>query len=309
MAHFDKRSNLYLFFIEKCIRHLAPGGELIFITPRDFLKATSSIQLNEFIYQNGTITDFIDLGDKKVFEGFAPNCVIWRFEKDNFLRKTNAHKNFILSNGQLLFADNHYPIKFSDIFFVKVGAVSGADIIFSNEKYGNTDFVCSYTAKTGETKRMIYNEKIKYLRRYKKTLISRKINKFDEYNWWKWGRDFFHSNLKRIYVNNKTRNKNPFFLHPSHFYDGSVLAVFPKNQGADMQKIRDDLNKVDWKELGFVCDGRFIFNQKSLQNCLLPGNFKNYIENHSAKLYDYASRENQKDKESITKRRYSFSEV
>jgi tRNA1(Val) A37 N6-methylase TrmN6 len=39
---FDERSNLYLFFIEKCVRHLAPGGELIFITPRDFLKATSA---------------------------------------------------------------------------------------------------------------------------------------------------------------------------------------------------------------------------------------------------------------------------
>ncbi|MCK6391376.1 MAG: Eco57I restriction-modification methylase domain-containing protein, partial [Azonexus sp.] len=25
---FDKRSNLFLFFIEKCIRHLTPGGEL-----------------------------------------------------------------------------------------------------------------------------------------------------------------------------------------------------------------------------------------------------------------------------------------
>ena len=30
----DGRSNLYLFFIEKCLRHLEPGGELIFITPR-----------------------------------------------------------------------------------------------------------------------------------------------------------------------------------------------------------------------------------------------------------------------------------
>ena len=32
---FDKRSNLYMFFIEKSIMHLNNGGELIFITPRD----------------------------------------------------------------------------------------------------------------------------------------------------------------------------------------------------------------------------------------------------------------------------------
>ena len=27
---------------------------------------------------------------------------------------------------------------------------------------------------------------------------------------------------------------------------------------------------MDWEELGFVCDGRFLFNQRALQNCLLP---------------------------------------
>jgi len=73
---FDERSNLYLFFIEKCINHLNDKGELIFITPRDFLKATSSIKLNKFIFDNGTVTDLIDLGDKKIFDGFSPNCII-----------------------------------------------------------------------------------------------------------------------------------------------------------------------------------------------------------------------------------------
>ena len=42
MNLFDRRSNLYLFFIEKCIKHLKDNGELIFIVPRDFLKSTSS---------------------------------------------------------------------------------------------------------------------------------------------------------------------------------------------------------------------------------------------------------------------------
>ena len=68
---FDERSNLYLFFIEKCIRHLKDKGELIFITPRDFLKATSSIKLNEFIYKKGTVTNIIDLGDKRIFKGLT----------------------------------------------------------------------------------------------------------------------------------------------------------------------------------------------------------------------------------------------
>jgi len=286
---FDGRTNLYLFFIEKAIKHLKPHGELIFINPRDFLKATSSIKLNEFIYKNGTITDLIDLGDNKIFKDFTPNCIIWRFEKDNFSRKTNIHKEFILSNGQLLFTNNPYPVKFKDIFFVKVGGVSGADRIFTNNEYGNADFVCSYTAKTGKTKKMIYNIKIPYLKRFKKELINRKINKFDKTNWWKWGRDLYKSNLKRIYVNSKTRNKNPFFLHKSNYYDGSILAIFPLGQKLGLNNLCDDLNKVNWVELGFVCDGRYIFGQKNLENCILPQGFFKYSEKirRQKKLFNY----------------------
>ena len=274
---FDKRSNLYLFFIYKSILHLNPHGELIFITPRDFLKSTSAIKLNEFIYKNGTITDLIDLGDEKVFKNFTPNVIIWRFEKDNFSRKTTTYKQFTYSNGQLLFTDNSYPVKFSSLFYVKVGGVSGNDKIFENKEYGNADFVCSYTAKTGKTKRMIYNIKIPYLEQFKEQLLNRKIRKFTEKDWWKWGRDFYHSNDERIYVNCKTRNKNPFFLHPSKYYDGSVLAIFPKNKNLDVRELCDELNKVNWYELGFVCDGRYIFSQKSLENAVLPDTFLKYV--------------------------------
>ncbi|MGM9746791.1 MAG: Eco57I restriction-modification methylase domain-containing protein [Paludibacteraceae bacterium] len=274
---FDERSNLYLFFIEKCIKHLNDGGELIFITPRDFLKATSSIRLNAFIYQNGTITDLIDLGDQKIFKGATPNCIIFRFEKGNFLRKCNVTKQFLYNNGQLMFTNNLYPIRFRDIFFVKVGAVSGADKIFTSEQYGNADFVCSYTQKTGKTKKMIYKMQNAYLLQYRQELLQRKIRKFDITNWWQWGRDHFVSDAKRIYVNAKTRNKKPFFIHKCNNYDGSILAIFPHNQHCDLQKLCDMLNEVNWEELGFVCDGRYLFSQKSLENSCLPKSFQIFL--------------------------------
>jgi adenine-specific DNA-methyltransferase len=273
---FDERSNLYLFFIEKCIKHLNDGGELIFITPRDFLKATSSIKLNKYIFDNGTITNLIDLGDQRIFKGFNPNCVIFRFEKGNFSRVTNISKEFVFCNGQLLFTDNTYPLNFTDIFFVKVGAVSGCDRIFANEEYGDTDFVCSSTCKTGKTKRMIfkYND---YLLQFKDELINRKIKKFDETNWWNWGRLHYISDMKRIYVNTKTRNSKPFFINDCNNYDGSVLAIFPKKQDANIEEMCKLLNNVNWYELGFVCDGRYLFSQKSLENTPLPMTFKKFI--------------------------------
>ncbi len=282
---FDERSNLYLFFIEKCIKHLNNGGELIFITPRDFLKATSSMKLNKYIFDNGTITDLIDLGDQRIFNGFNPNCVIFRFEKGNFTRTTNVSKEFIYCNGQLLFTNNVYPLKFDNIFFVKVGAVSGCDRIFTNEQYGDTDFVCSSTCKTGKTKRMIFNYN-EYLLQFKDKLINRKIRKFDETNWWTWGRLHYISNKKRIYVNTKTRNPNPFFINNCNNYDGSILAIFPKNQDSNIEEMCYLLNNVDWYELGFVCDGRYLFSQKSLENTPLPITFRKFISQNSL-LFEY----------------------
>jgi adenine-specific DNA-methyltransferase len=284
MAHFDERTNLYLFFIEKCLHHLNPNGELIFITPRDFLKATASLKLNTMLYKHGTITDLIDLGDKKVFDGFSPNCVIWRFEKDNFSRRTNVSKIFTCTNGQLLFTDTDYSTRFSDVFFVKVGAVSGADDIFTSDKFGNTDFVCSTTYKTGTTRRMIFNQKHSSLKPFKERLLARQIKAFDEANWWTWGRQHYISREKRIYVNCKTRNKEPFFLHPACDYDGSVLAIFPKNQHLDIDMLCTELNRVNWDELGFICDGRFLFSQKSLEQTVLPESFDVFISQPQLQL-------------------------
>lgn len=278
---FDSRSNLYLFFIYKCVLHLNDGGELILITPRDFLKSTASVRLNEFLFSQGSITDFIDLGDKKIFDKAQPNCAIWRFEKGDFSRNTNCFRQFSCINGQLLFTKNAYTIPFSSLFFVKVGAVSGADSLFVNEEYGNMDFVYSQTAKSGKTRKMvygIYGRDLAFLQKHKGALLKRKIKKFSESNWWEWGRDYYKSDLPRIYVNAKTRNKKPFFLHSCKAYDGSVLAIFPKFRvdSKELENLCTRLNELDWQELGFVCNGRYLFSQRSLESCMLDSVFREF---------------------------------
>lgn len=278
----DGHANLYLHFIEKCIRHLAPGGELILITPRDFLKATGAGRLNTWLCDQGTITDFEDLGDAKIFAGAAPNCAIWRFEKGNASHRLHDGRRMALSGGQLMFTRGIYSLPLASVFAVKVGAVSGADDIFSNEEFANTDFVCSKTAQSGVTRRMIYLDRegpLPWLEQFKERLLARRVTRFDEANWWKWGRRHYVSDAPRIYVNNKTRNASPFFLHPCNNYDGSVLALFPhraKITAADLQRLKDMLNEVDWRELGFVCDGRFLFSQRSLEQALLPEVFAEF---------------------------------
>ncbi len=282
MQFFDMRSNLYLFFIKRAVDMLADGGELIFITPRDFIKLTSARHLNQFLYENGTITHYIECGDNKIFTGATPNCAIWRFERGNFARQTQYRryennawttKIFTLNHGQLMFLGGEYTKKISDFFMVKVGAVSGDDEIFTHKTLGNMEFVCSSTINDGQTRTMIYNQNIPHLHQYKNRLINRQIKKFDESNWWAWGRGFYQSTAPRIYVNGRTRRPQPFFVHPCPNYDGSVLALFPHNKNCDINHLCAQLNQLPFDDLGFYCDGRYIFNQRGLQNCPLPAGF------------------------------------
>lgn len=292
----DKRANLYLFFIEKCLRHLDAAGELIFITPRDLLKATSAVPLNRLLFAEGTITDFIDLGDSRLFANATPNCAIWRFERGNRSRRTRfatvalsggaealddlqwEDRRFVESGGHLLFSRNDYPLSLSDIAFVKVGAVSGADDVYTSDELGNRDFVCSTTVADGKTRRMIWCEPDEpapqVLLPHKPRLIERRVRSFDEYNWWQWGRGYYVSDQPRVYVNNKTRREQPFFTHECLNYDGSVMAIFPHDPTVDVQALAKALNGVDWGDTGFICDGRFLFTQRSLEQAPLPGSFR-----------------------------------
>jgi adenine-specific DNA-methyltransferase len=281
----DGHANLCFHFIEKCVRQLKPGGELIFITPRDFLKATGAARLNTWLFDQGSITHFEELGDAKIFAGATPNCAIWRFEKDNLKHRLDDGRRMVLSGGHLMFTRGIYSIPFHQCFSVKVGAVSGADEIFTNDELGNMEFVCSKTAQTGVTRRMICLDQdgpSDYLLQFKDRLLARRVTDFHEGNWWKWGRRHFVSELPRVYVNHKTRQLRPFFRHPCTNYDGAVLALFPHRRNLSerqLQHLTDALNDLDWNELGFVCDGRFLFSQRSLEHCLLPDDFAEFALN------------------------------
>lgn len=282
---FDKRSNLFLFFIEKCIRHLAPGGELIFIVPREFIKLTAARKLNAWLFEQGSVTHFYETGDVRVFGDHTPNCAIFRFEKGRTDRRMADDRRFTQVDGQLMFLRDNYTVRLSDVFNVKVGAVSGADAIYQHPA-GNMEFVYSRTAESGLTRQMLYGIKHPHLEKHKAALLRRRVRTFDESNWWQWGRHFPINDKPRIYVNGRTRKPAPFFLHDCRAFDGSILALFLKNEKIsrrDLIECTMMLNhEVDWQELGFICDGRFIFTQRSLQTCLLPDKFSRYLPSKDA---------------------------
>lgn len=264
------QANLYLYFIEKCFNHLSNNGELIFIVPRDFIKLTSARAVNKLLYENGTITHFYDYGDQKLFAEASPNVCIFRYQKGDFSRKTktnNGQYKFLINDGIISFTDSSEVEVLGDIFDIKVGAVSGADKLFMSDR--GKEFVCSKTNSTGKLRRLIYNHYDDCLEDHKELLINRRIKKFDESNWWSWGRPVnFRKGDPRIYVNCKTRNCKPFFLNDCEMWDGSILALFPK-KNIDLTYAVDILNGLDWGNMGFMTGGRYIFSQKSLKEALV----------------------------------------
>lgn len=275
---FDGRSNLYLFFIAKAVEHLEDGGELIFITPRDFVKLTAAGKLNDWLFERGTITHWIETGDARIFEDALPNCAIFRFVRGNFSRRTLyrtlqgkdwEERAMVHITGQLAFTHAELTIPLSDLFEVRVGAVSGADTVF--EHPDGIEIVGSRTVDTGAPRRMLYNVKHPALEQHKQRLLQRRIRHFDESNWWMWGRGYAQRSGPRIYVNGKTRRERPFYIHRCEIYDGSVLALFPKIRDMDLKRAVQLLNDaVPWDELGFVVDGRRLFSQRTLATLLLP---------------------------------------
>ena len=265
-ASFDNRTNLYLFFIAHSIELLKDNGELIFIVPRDFIKTTSALSLNEKLYTEGGFTYCQEFGDTKIFEDASPNVVIFRWVKGH---KHTIPVNFY--NGYLSFGkeENQEKTKvyLNTLFEIRVGGASGANEIFIEDN-GNIDLVVSTTKRTGETKKAHYaSEPTDYLKQYEATLKARRIRSFNDTNWWEWGRKIRHADGPKIYVNNKTRDPQPFFTHTSGWFDGSVLALIPKEDNPyDIDYLIDLLNSTDWDSQGFRVGGRLIFGQRSLSN-------------------------------------------
>ena len=73
---------------------------------------------------------------------------------------------------------------------------------------------------------MIYNEVNEYIISNEERLRKRHIMKITDDNWWIWGRDFYKSNSSRIYVNSKTRNKNPFFINDCTSIQTYFISIF-----------------------------------------------------------------------------------
>ena len=87
---FNSLSDYLTVFIALAVDALAPGGELIFITPSFWMHTTHSAPLRDWLLARGAITDVVDFKEAAVFPGVSSAIVVFRFEKASLSGATTA---------------------------------------------------------------------------------------------------------------------------------------------------------------------------------------------------------------------------
>lgn len=279
-----KSGNIYIDFIEKCYNLLEEDGELIFIVPSDFLKLTSSVNILNIMMTNGTFTHIFHPNNEKMFENASIDIIIFRYYKNNSVEKITLYNDkqlyIINSNGLITFTKEKSDdlILIKDYFDIYVGMVSGKEEVFKNEELGNINVLNG----KNKVEKYIYieefpceNESInKYLLQHKEELITRKIKKFDESNWFEWGAPRNITSIKEnigkncIYIYNLTRNSNIAFLDKVKYFGGNLIMVKPKKE-CNLRKIISYINSDEFKN-NFMFSGRFKIGHRQICNSFIP---------------------------------------
>ena len=276
-----RAGNLYIQFIEKCVGLLAQGGELVFIVPSDFLKQTRSSAILTRMMQEGCFTDILFPHNERLFEGAAIDVMVFRYEKGVQSRTTLVNgipRTCQIQGGIVSFSDQ--PVQgtpLSDLFNVYVGLVSGMDAVYKvpvgnvgilTDKDVTTRFILVDAYPSGNT------QIDAHLAANKDALMSRKIKKFGETNWFEWGAPRNkramdeHAGKPCIYIRNLTRHSEVAFAGTVSYFGGALLCLIPK-QLTNLAPILAYLNSPELKN-EYTFSGRFKIGHKQISNILIP---------------------------------------
>jgi len=281
------KGNLYIDFIQKCYNLLENNGELIFIIPSDFFKLTCASKLLNNMISNGTFTHIYHPHNEKLFENASIDVMVFRYCKNNKITKQVLYNNdllYIINNEGLITFNKNNNLSsdsFKEYFNVYVGLVTGKERVYKNKEHGNIELL------NGENKLDKYifisefpcsNQNINnYLLTYKDELMSRKIKKFNEKNWFEWGAPRNIKTIKEnlgkecIYIYNLTRRENIAFKDNVKYFGGGLIILIPKKK-INLDNVISYLNSDDFKS-NFMFSGRFKIGHRQISNSYIPDNY------------------------------------
>ena len=158
--------------------------------------------------------------------------------------------------------------------------VTGKEDVYKNKEYGNIDIL------NGKSKKERYilidqyptdnNSLNEYLLEHKSELISRKIRKFSEKNWFEWGALRNYTTIQEhlgedcIFVQNITRQKEICFLDKVQYFGGGLIILIPKRKlPVPLARIVEYINSDIYKE-NYMYSGRFKIGHNQIKNSVFP---------------------------------------
>lgn len=282
---FKKQSgskNLYITFVELCYHSLSDGGEMIFIVPSDFIKQTHAAKILLEMDKNGVFTDFLFPHNERLFDGASIDVMIFRYEKcgNTHQKKTNVNGETVCYNvdrGIITFGQ-YGTILIDSLFDIYVGIVSGMDSVFKSP-HGNISVLIGENME----EKFIFLESGQYdtashyikdhLLNHKTKLLSRRIRKFSEHNWFEWGAPRNLTKIRAawgkecIFMRTITRQNTAFIGHVQYF-SGSLLCLIPKKQ-IDLQNLTEYFNSEQFRK-NYTYAGRFKIGHKQISSEKYP---------------------------------------
>jgi adenine-specific DNA-methyltransferase len=272
--------NLYIQFIERCFDLLEDGGEMLMIVPSDFIKVTSAAKIITAMTAIGSFTHFWFPHDESLFEDAAVDVVLFRYQKGVMGNNTNVNGKpsiYTITSGILSFGETSGTI-ISELFDAYVGIVSGKDEVY-RVPFGNIQVLVDKDqtdaflyATSFPTPDEVANQ---HLLTHKEVLMSRKIKKFNETNWFEWGapRNIKVTEERKgdpcIYVRNLTRKSEIAWKGTVGYFGGTLLCLIPK-QKVNIDTVVSYLNSDDFQSQYKYSD-RFKIGHKQLSCVRLPG--------------------------------------
>lgn len=269
--------NMYLQFIEKCLELLTDQGELVMIVPSDFLFCTSGCKLRNKMISRGSFTHISRPNIESLFKGAKQDVIVFRYQLGITLSYCmyNERPCQVYTNDSILYFTSKTITNIVKQFFkVRVGMISGKDNVFRHDKLGTHSFL----SRGGKYTKYIFIDEFPttnhdlntYLLEHKNELMSRRITKISEKNWFKWGairnHIFMKSKTKQcIYIETLTRDKVIARIAPSGFFDGNILCLEPIKDDIDIKVFCDYFNSKEFIEY-YRQSGRFKMGQKILTN-------------------------------------------
>jgi adenine-specific DNA-methyltransferase len=139
-------TNLFVYFIVKCLSLLRDTGKLIFIVPNTILYNKSQQVLKHFLMSNRLIEHIVDFKDEQVFENATTYTCILVLTRKPSTRSSYTLQYGLDSKKQLVSYDQrpHSSASLRKLFTPRIGLMTLADDVFiikdSKEKAGYLHF-------------------------------------------------------------------------------------------------------------------------------------------------------------------------